>query len=288
MRIIDVLATGQRSFSFEFSPPKTPAGMRSLMRTVGELQELQPSFVSVTYGAGGSTRRNTLDAVTQIKRESGIEAMAHLAAVGHSRLELTELLAEVRDAGIENVIALRGDPPVGQEDFVPADDGFSYGSELVRFIHEGGFDFCLAAACYPEGHSASQSRADDLARLREKVDAGVDFLITQMFYDNAFYFDFLARARAAGITVPIVPGLMPIRDVAQIQRITRMCGATIPARLARMMERVDTPEQAEAVGVAWATEQSLDLLERGAPGIHFYTMNKSDSTRRIFENLARA
>jgi methylenetetrahydrofolate reductase (NADPH) len=288
MRIAEALADGRRSFSFEFSPPRTPAGMRTLMRTVGELRELQPSFVSVTYGAGGSTRRNTLEVVTRIKQETGIEAMAHVAGVGHSRAEMRDVLREIADAGIENVIALRGDPPKGVEHFEPAPDGFRYGSELVRFIHEQGFDFCVASGCYPEGHLEAISRADDLAHLKEKVEAGVDFLVTQLFFDNAFYFDFLRRARAAGITVPIVPGLMPIRDVGQIQRITYMCGATIPARLARMIERVESPEAAEDIGVEWATEQCLDLLERGAPGIHFYTLNSSHATRRIFENLARA
>lgn len=262
--------------------------MHSLMRTVAELHALGPSFVSVTYGAGGGQRRNTLEAVTRIRRESGIEAMAHLAAVGHSRSELLGVLGEIRDAGIENVIALRGDPPAGDTAFVPAEDGFSYGSELVRFIRASGFDFCIAAAAYPEGHAECVSRADDIQRLREKVDAGADFLITQLFFDNAFFFDFMQRARAAGITVPIIPGLMPLRDVAQIQRITRMCGATIPARLQRLLERVQTPEEAENIGVEWATEQSRELLERGVPGIHYYTMNLSGATRRIFQNLARA
>jgi methylenetetrahydrofolate reductase (NADPH) len=288
MRIVDHLAAGQRSFSFEFFPPKTPAGARNLMRTVTELRELGPTFVSVTYGAGGSTRRNTLDLVTRIKQEAGIEAMAHLTTVGHPRAELHEILADLRDAGIENVIALRGDPPKGVAEFTPAPDGFSYASEFVRFIREEGFDFCLAGAAYPEPHPASESRAMDLVRLKEKVDAGVDFLITQLFYDNAFYFDFVTRARALGITAPIVPGLMPVRDVAQIQRITYGCGATIPARLARRLENVDTPEAAEEVGIEWATEQAIELLERGAPGVHFYTLNSSTATRRIFENLSRA
>lgn len=288
MRIVDVLQSGQRSFSFEFSPPRTPAGMRSLMRTVGELRELGPSYVSVTYGAGGGTRRNTIEVVTRIKEETGIEAMAHVAAVGHSRAELRDVFTELRDAGMENVNLLRGDPPRGEETFTPAPDGLAYGTELVRFVRDEGFDFCIASGAYPEGHLECESRALDLVRLREKVEAGADFLITQLFYDNAFYFDFITRARAAGITVPIVPGLMPIRDVGQIQRISYMCGATIPARLARRMERVDTPEAAEAIGVEWATEQCLELLERGAPGVHFYTLNQSGATRRIFENLARA
>lgn len=288
MRIAEHLGAGRRSFSFEFFPPKTAAGSRRLMRTVTELHELAPTFVSVTYGAGGSTRQNTLELVTRIKHETGIEAMAHLTTVGHGRTELREILSDLHDGGIENVIALRGDPPRDAPAFIPAPDGFSYASEFVRFIREEGFEFCLAGAAYPEPHPASEGRAMDLVRLKEKVEAGLDFLITQLFYDNAFYFDFVTRARAIGITAPIVPGLMPVRDVAQIQRITYGCGATIPARLARRLEDVSTPEAAEEAGIAWATEQAIELLERGAPGIHFYTLNSSTATRRIFENLSRA
>lgn len=288
MRIRDVLNSGQRSISFEFGPPQTDLGMRALLRTVRELAPLEPSFVSVTYGAGGGTRRNTIDAVTRIKHETGIEAMAHVASVGHSRAELRDVLTQLRDAGFENVNLLRGDPPHGQETFHAAPDGFRYGSELVRFVREAGFDFCLTSGAYPEGHLECPTKAEDLINLKQKVDAGLDFLITQLFFDNALYFDFITRARAAGINVPIIPGLMPIRDAGQIQRIAYMCGATIPARLARRLERADTLESAEAVGVAWATEQAIELLERGAPGIHFYTLNKSSATRRIFENLARA
>jgi methylenetetrahydrofolate reductase (NADPH) len=288
MRIVDYLATGRRSFSFEFSPPQGPVGMRRLLRTAGELKELGPSFVSVTYGAGGGTRRNTIEAVTRIKDELGIEAMAHLNAAGHSRADVRAVLAQLRDAGFENVNLLRGDPPRGEEHFVPAPDGFRYGSELVRFARQEGFDFSITSGCYPEGHLECESKAADLAHLKEKVDAGLDFLITQLFFDNALYFDFVVRARAIGVGVPIIPGLMPIRDTAQIQRIAYMCGATIPARLARRLERADTPEAAEEVGVAWATEQAIELLERGAPGIHFYTLNSSNATRRIFEGLTRA
>lgn len=288
MRIIDHLNSGQRSFSFEFGPPRTPAGMRTLLRTVTELRELEPSFVSVTYGAGGGTRHNTIEAVTRIKQDLGIEAMAHLNATGHARAEVRGILTQLRDAGFENVNLLRGDPPRGEDAFVPAPDGFRYGSELVRFARKEGFDFCIAGGAYPEGHLECESKSADLLHLKEKVEAGLDFAITQLFFDNGLYFDFVTRARAIGIDVPIVPGLMPIRDTAQIQRIAYMCGATIPARLARRLERADTPEAAEEVGVAWATDQAIELLERGAPGIHFYTLNQSTATRRIFENLARA
>jgi methylenetetrahydrofolate reductase (NADPH) len=288
MRIIDFLQSGQRSFSFEFYLPKTPAGMRSLLRTAAELREVQPSFASVTYGAGGSERRDTLELVVRLKQETGIETMAHLTAAGHSRAELHALLDQLRHNEIENVIALRGDPPRGAPSFLPAPDGFRYGGDFVRFIREEQFPFCIAAAAYPEGHPESESRAADLANLRAKVDAGADFLVTQLFFDNAFYFDFVSRARAAGVHVPILPGLMPIRDIAQIRRITELCGATIPARLGRLLEAVATPAEAEAVGVQWATEQCVDLLERGAPGVHFYVLNQSGSAKRIFENLARA
>jgi methylenetetrahydrofolate reductase (NADPH) len=285
MRIIDSLVPSKPSFSLEFSPPKTPVGWRTLYRTVAELRDFNPRFVSVTYGAGGSSRGETLEAVTSIKREYGIEAMAHLTCVGHSRADLGEILDRLRDGGIENVIALRGDPPRGQERFEPAPDGFAHGSELATFIRQQGYDFCLAGAAYPEMHPESADRTADLDALKRKIDAGASYLITQLFYDNAFYFDFMERVRRAGITVPIIPGIMPIVDIAQIRRITVGCGATIPARLENELQRCDTPESALALGVRWATMQCAELLERGAPGIHFYTLNRSPATRMVLQAL---
>ncbi|AFE09397.1 5,10-methylenetetrahydrofolate reductase [Corallococcus coralloides DSM 2259] len=282
MKIRNCLNPSKPSFSFEFFPPKTDAGVASLLRTVEELAPLEPGFVSVTYGAGGSTRDRTVDLVTHIKEKTGIEAMAHLTCVGHTRDELRDVLRRLDAAGIENVLLLRGDPPQGQTTFEPVPGGFRYAEELVRFVREEDFNFCLGGACYPEGHVETASREDDLKHLKAKVDAGMDFVVTQLFFDNAFYFDFVERARRAGINVPIVPGIMPITNYEQVQRFTRMCGATVPMRLALQMERVkDQPDAVVQLGVAHATVQCMELLARGVPGIHFYTLNKSPATRMI-------
>ncbi|RKG69737.1 methylenetetrahydrofolate reductase [NAD(P)H] [Corallococcus sp. CA054B] len=282
MKIRNCLNPSKPSFSFEFFPPKTDAGVASLLRTVEELAPLEPGFVSVTYGAGGSTRDRTVDLVTHIKEKTGIEAMAHLTCVGHTRDELRDVLRRLDAAGIENVLLLRGDPPQGQTTFEPVPGGFRYAEELVRFVREEDFNFCLGGACYPEGHVETVSREDDLKHLKAKVDAGMDFVVTQLFFDNAFYFDFVERARRVGINVPIVPGIMPITNYEQVQRFTRMCGATVPMRLALQMERVkDQPDAVVQLGVAHATVQCMELLARGVPGIHFYTLNKSPATRMI-------
>jgi len=285
MRIIDALDAGRPSFSLEFFPPKTPAGWEGLNRTITELREFEPRFVSVTYGAGGSERSRTIEAVTSIKRDHGLEAMAHLTCVNHTRAELREILQLLQNGGIENVIALRGDPPKGSERFTPNPEGFAHGTDLIDFIRASEFPFCLAGAAYPEMHPESLDRAADLRHLQQKVKAGASFLITQMFYDNAFYFDFMDRVRRAGITVPIIPGIMPIVDVAQIRRITAGCGATIPARLENELQRCSTPESALDLGVRWATAQCAELLERGVPGIHFYTLNRSPATRLVLQAL---
>lgn len=285
MRITEVLGKGAPCFSFEFFPPKTEQGRASLLRTIEELHELEPAFVSVTYGAGGSTRGSTLDLVKLIKN-NGLEAMAHLTCVSQTADEIAGVLDELQRAGVENVIALRGDPPQGQGPFSPTPGGFAYASELVTFIRKRGYDFCIAGAAYPEGHLECPDRQQDLANLCHKVEAGVDFLITQLFFDNAFYFDFVARARAAGIKVPIVPGIMPITNFEQVERFSRLCGATLPMRLTLAMEkRRYDPEAVIDLGVAVATLQCAELLERGAPGIHFYTLNKSPATRMILTAL---
>ena len=286
MRIAEALGRGRPCFSFEFFPPKSAEATGALLSTIDELRELKPTFVSVTYGAGGSTRDLTLDLVRRIKRERGLEAMAHLTCVGHSRAEIARILDDHRDAGVENVIALRGDPPRGETVFRPAPDGFAHASDLVAFIRQCGHSFCLAAACYPEGHIECGDRNVDLENLRTKVRAGVDFIITQLFFDNAFYFDFVSRARAVGIDVAIIPGIMPITNVDQVERFSKLCGATIPMRLALELERRRTdPEAVAELGVAMATLQCAELLDRGAPGIHFYTLNKSPATRMILTAL---
>jgi methylenetetrahydrofolate reductase (NADPH) len=286
MKIRNRLNPSNPCFSFEFFPPKSDEGTANLLKTLAELAPLEPGFVSVTYGAGGSTRDRTVELVSRIKRETGIEAMAHLTCVGHTREELRELLRRLADAKVENVLALRGDPPQGQKTFEPVEGGFRYASELVRFIREEDFNFSLGGACYPEGHVETHSRDEDLLHLKEKVDAGLDFVITQLFFDNAFYFDFVERARRVGINVPIVPGIMPITNYEQVHRFTRMCGATVPMRLGLQLERVkDQPEALVQLGVAHATVQCMELLSRGVPGIHFYTLNKSPATRMIVSAL---
>jgi methylenetetrahydrofolate reductase (NADPH) len=288
MRIIERFDAGQHVFSFEFFPPKTEEGVRNLFSTIAELAPLNPSFVSVTYGAGGSTRALTVDLVARIKHELGIEAMAHLTCVGHSAEEIAAILDELATRGIENVLPLRGDPPRGETEFVPAPGGFAYAQELVRFIRPR-YDFCLGGACYPESHLESPDQAEDLRHLKEKASSGVDFLITQLFFDADVYFRFVERARAIGITQPIVPGIMPVTNVAQIERFTAMCGATIPAALQQRLDAVrEDEERVVQTGVDWATWQCERLLAGGAPGIHFYTLNRSRATRQIFANLQRA
>lgn len=291
MRILDRIRDAAEHkaspcFSFEFFPPKTPDGEKSLYAAVDDLKSLKPGFVSVTYGAGGSTQEKTLEIVSRIKRESGIEAMAHFTCVGHTKDEIRVVLKRLADAGVENVIALRGDPPKGQDAFVKTAGGFGNANELVKFIRDEKLPFCVAAACYPEGHPESLNKKVDLDNLKRKVEAGVDLLVTQMFFDNAFYFDFVERARAAGIKIPIVPGIMPITNAEQIQRFTRMCGATIPMQLQLRLEQLrEDPDAATQLGVAHATVQCAELLARGVPGIHFYTLNKSPATRMIVTAL---
>ncbi len=283
MKIIDKLAADRPAFSFEYFPPQDAEGMSRLFATVEKLREYAPAYVSVTYGAGGSTRQLTHDLVRRIKTETGIETMAHLTCVGVSQEELGEILDAYRDSQIEHVLALRGDPVAGTAAFQRADRGFAYASELVAFIRAR-YDFCVAAACYPETHVEAPDPETDLRNLKRKVDAGVDFLITQLFFDNRDYFSFVASARQVGITQPIVPGIMPITNVAQIKRFTAMCGAHIPAPLlARLEDAGDDAERVRAIGVEHAIEQCRALLDAHVPGIHFYTLNRSLATVRILE-----
>ncbi len=292
MKITDLLRfareRGEPVFSFEFSPPRTDEGVASLFRTVEALRPLAPAYVCVTYGAGGSTRVRTLELVKRLKHEAELEAMAHLTCVGASRDELAAILDELAGAGIRNVMALRGDPPRGEASFTPHPQGFRYASELVAFIRSEPkrWPFCLGVAGYPEGHLETRDLARDVANLKLKVDAGADFLVTQLFFENARYFEFVERARGAGITLPILPGIMPIQTVEQIERMTRMCGASLPRLLRAAMDvRREDPEAARELGLAYATLQCSDLLRRGAPGIHFYTLNRSPSTRAILSAL---
>jgi methylenetetrahydrofolate reductase (NADPH) len=249
---------------------------------------LEPAFVSVTYGAGGSTREKTIEIVKRIREDFGLEAMAHFTCVGATVPQLRTTLDEMREAGIDNVLALRGDPPAGEEGWTKTEGGLEYSRELVELIG-GGYDFAIGAACFPETHIHAESPEADLRYLVEKVDAGVDFLITQMFFDNGFYFDFVRRAREAGVRVPIIPGIMPITRVGQVERMAQMCGSAIPDGLRSELHA--RGEDAEAVldfGVAYATLQCSELLAAGAPGIHFYTLNRSPATRAILSALKLA
>ncbi len=288
MRIDHLLQASEPVFSFEFFPPKTADGERNLYAALAELKTLQPSFVSVTYGAGGSTREKTIEIVKRIREEYELEAMAHFTCVGATVPQLRSTLDEMRAAGIDNVLALRGDPPAGQEDWVKTDGGLEYSRELVALI-AGDYPFAIGAACFPETHIHAQSPDADLEHLLEKVNAGVDFLITQLFFDNALYFDFIERARAAGVKVPIIPGVMPITQVGQVERMAKMCGASIPpALLEELRARGEDPEAVLDFGVAYATLQCAELLAAGAPGIHFYTLNRSPATRAILSALKLA
>lgn len=287
MRIIDKLKAHTPAFSFEFFPPKDAEGVERLLGTAHELKAYDPTYVSVTYGAGGSTRRLTVDLVKRIKREVGMETMAHLTCVGATQSDAAQVLDQLKDGGIKNVLPLRGDPPSGAAKFERMEGGFGYASELVAFIRKR-YDFCLAGACYPEKHPEAASADADLAHLKQKVDAGIDFLITQLFFDNADYFDFVERARALGITIPIVAGIMPITNLNQVKRFTTMCGSSIPSALLAKLEAAQhDPDAVKAIGVEHASAQCRGLLEGGAPGIHFYTLNRSTATVEILRNLRR-
>jgi methylenetetrahydrofolate reductase (NADPH) len=285
VRIDEIIAMTRPCFSFEFFPPRTDEGVEGLYETIRVLKPLEPGFVSVTYGAGGATREGTVQISGTIKREYGIETMAHLSCVGETRDRLAEILREIERAGLENVLALRGDPPRGETEFQQPEGGLSSSPELAGFILEG-HDFALGGAGFPEVHPEAESLDADLAFLKTKVDAGVSFVITQLFFDNQVFFDWLPAARRAGIDVPIIPGVMPITSYAQIKRFCEICQATIPDPLAEAMEALGGDEAAELeLGIAYAARQCDELLAAGVPGIHFYTLNKAPATRAILGSL---
>lgn len=288
VRIPDLFNRNGPVFSFEFFPPKNEQGEQALFRTIERLRELNPSFVSVTCGAGGSIRDQTVAWVTRIKRDIGIEAMAHLTCVGSTAEQLAAELDQLHANGIENVLALRGDPPRDQPSFKRPAGGFGFAAELIAFIRARGYPFALGGAGYPEGHLDCRDLDRDIQYLKAKVDAGLEFVITQLFFDNADYFAFVERARRHGIHVPLVPGIMPITNRGQIERMAVMCGAGIPEGLGKRLDAAgDDEAAARAVGVEHALAQCRELLQRGAPGIHFYTLNQSPATRTILAELRR-
>ena len=279
---------GRPFFSFEFFPPRSDAGEEALFQTIAQLRELEPTFVSVTYGAGGSTRTRTLELVARIRRETDIEPVAHMTCAGASVTELRGLLDALVEAGIDNVLALRGDPPDGADTFVPVPGGLAHGHELIRLIRDN-YDVSIGAACHPEKHPETDTTEAEVRFAKHKEDAGADFLVTNLFFENTAYFDFVARARAGGVAIPIVPGIMPVTNVDQIRRFTTKMGAHIPDGLLQQLEeRKADPDAVLQLGVAWATLQCAELLAAGAPGIHFYTLNRSPATRAILSALLAA
>ena len=284
MKIIDILKD-RRTISCEFFPPRTEEGISGVFGAIQRLQRFKPDFISVTYGAGGSTRAFTERITVEAKELGDMEVMAHLTCVGQTKEEVHGVLERLDASGIDNVIALRGDPPRGESNFVPVEGGFEHATELIDHIQRN-FEFGLAAACYPEGHTESVDLQSDLEYTKLKVNKGADFLITQLFYDNADFFGFMDRAAKAGINVPIIPGMLPILNTAQIRRFTALCGAKIPAGLDQKLDRyADDDDAVRELGVEHATRQAEELWASGVPGIHFYVLNRSYSVSKILGNL---
>lgn len=276
---------GQFTYSFEIYPPKTKKGIASLFNELKQVADLKPSFISVTYGAMGTTRDVTGDLAIRIQRELGLTAAFHFTCVGTDREAIKEYVQHLEDEGLHLVVALRGDAPQGTTKFEESANGFKYANELVAYLKEIN-NFSIAVAGYPEGHIEAPSKEVDLINLKRKVDAGADIVITQLFFNNEDYFDFVDRARKIGITIPIVPGIMPILNVGQIEKIAGMCGAKIPKSLSdKLHANMDDPLAAREVGVEYAIKQCRELLDQGVPGVHFYILNKSYSVRKIIKAL---
>jgi len=287
-RPISELFAGHRSLrSLEFYPPRDEAGVEALRQTAAALKRVAPDFVSVTYGAGGSTRERTAQVSALLRDEFGFTVMPHLTCVGHSRAELTALADRIHAGGFRNIMALRGDPPKDAGGFQAQADGLSHALELVTLLRQRHADFCLGVAGYPEKHPEAASADADLAQLKRKVDAGAHFVTTQLFFDNEVYHRFVDRCRAAGIGVPIVPGIMPVLSLKQVQRFTSMCGASLPEKLIRRLEAAgDNADVVESVGLDWALTQIRSLLDRGAPGYHLYILNRAKSALALAAGLA--
>ncbi len=287
MKIGEILKRGVFSVSFEFFPPKTSEGENKLFETIENLRKLRPTFVSVTYGAGGSTRDRTRRIVKRIHEETELTVMAHLTCIAHTERELIEILEDYKNMGIENILALRGDVPRDRPDFRPPEGGCRYAVDLVRLIRRIFLNhFSVGVASYPEGHPESPNMEWELKFFKQKVLAGADFSITQMFFDNSYYYKFLDMCEKKGIDIPIIPGIMPITNFKQVRKFASMCGATIPQKLIEKMEPVeDKPEEVAKLGIEFAVRQCEELLHNGVPGLHFYTLNKSTATLKIYEAI---
>lgn len=284
MKIIDRLLEDKIHISFEVFPPKTDAGYEKVRSATEQIAGLHPSYISVTYGAGGGTSKNTAKIASYIRDELGVESLAHLTCASSTKAEVQTVIENLKALGIENILALRGDIPEGM--VFPSEDRYHYAYELIEAIRRSG-DFCIGAACYPEGHVENEHKEDDIKFLKQKVDSGVDFLTTQMFFDNDIHYNFLYRIREAGITVPVLPGIMPITSAAQMKRSQELSGTVFPRRFLAMLDRFgDHPKAMEQAGIAYATDQIIDLLANGVKNIHIYSMNKPHIAAKIMENLS--
>lgn len=284
MKIIDRLNEKGIHISFEVFPPKTDAGFQRVLEATDRIAELKPSYISVTYGAGGGTSKNTAKIASHIKDDLGVESLAHLTCASSTKEEVQAVIENLKTLGIENILALRGDIPEGM--VFPTEDRYHYAYELVEAIRKSG-DFCIGAACYPEGHVENEHKVDDIKYLKQKVDSGVDFLTTQMFFDNDIHYNFLYRIREAGITVPVLPGIMPITSAVQMKRSQELSGTVFPRRFLSILDRFgDCPEAMMQAGIAYATDQIIDLLANGVRNIHIYSMNKPEVAVKIMENLS--
>jgi methylenetetrahydrofolate reductase (NADPH) len=286
MQVKDILAQRQPSFSFEFFPPKTDEGWGKLFESIAELVPLKPAYVSVTYGAGGTTREHTHNLVVKIQQETDLTVVSHLTCVGHTKDEMRTILERYCQNEVENILALRGDPPKGRSGLVQPVDGFNYAADLVGFIKKDFPTICVGVAGFPEGHPATPNRLHEIDYLKAKVDAGADYIVAQLFFDNRDFYDFCERCELAGIRVPIIAGIMPITSRQGMVRMAELAaGSRIPARLLKAVGRADSDEYIAKVGVHWATEQVRDLIDHAVRGVHFYTLNNSKETLKIYESL---
>lgn len=284
MKIKDILREDKVHISFEIFPPKTDDGYAGVLSAAKEIAELHPSFMSVTYGAGGGTSRNTVRIATQIKDDFHVPSLAHLTCVSSTKEEVHQVISSLKERNIENILALRGDIPEDME--FPLPNHYRYASELIEDIKKEG-DFCIGAACYPEGHVEATNQKEDIRNLKHKVDCGVDFLTTQMFFDNSILYSFLYRIREAGITVPVLPGIMPVTNGKQMKRICSLSGTVLPQRFRSILDRFgDKPKAMQQAGIAYATDQIIDLIANGIQNIHIYSMNRPETARAIMDNLS--
>ena len=287
MKIIDILNSGKMSMSFEVFPPKTDTAFENVSRATQEIAKLNPSYMSITYGAGGGTSRYTLDIAENIMKDFGVPTLAHLTCVSSSRETVRERIEEMNARGINNVLALRGDIPADMENDDRSDWSYRYAVDLIREIKDSGYDFCIGGACYPEIHPESSNQKEDIKHLKEKVDAGCEFLTTQMFFDNNLLYNFLYKIREAGITVPIIAGIMPITNANQVDRAIKLSGSFMPQRFKSLVDKFGSdPLAMKQAGIAYATDQIIDLYANGLTNIHVYSMNKPDVAQKIQANLS--